>query len=724
MKRPLCILAVLFLLVVTLLLCFATQEETPQEKTVSLQGTLIEKRIGKSYGEPCLQYLVKEENSKKLFLCTIENNQDSCIVSQQIKLQGQQKPFMVATNPGQFDQQSYYRQQGITGQLQKAQVLGKRGKGNLFKEKLWEIGNWSSAQIIRFMGEEKGSVLNAITLGQKSLMDTETKELYQDNGMAHVLAISGLHISLAGMGVYRVLMLLPLPRILITVFCSILMLSYGIMTGMSVSASRAIIMFLVMLWGKQLGRTYDSLSALAFACILQLILEPRAIASAGFQLSYIAVLGVVLVVPTLQSILKINGKLISTILVSVGVTITILPIQLFHFGECPWYGFFINLLILPFLSFLLAGGFFLLLLSVCFPPAGVVLAFCLKLLLGYYQMVGNLGGMLFWKDGPIGRPDWWQIVFYYLCLLVFLRMGFFFGKNSVFLWLPVMVLLLTLHFPGALRIVMLDVGQGDGFVIENTNGNVYLMDGGSSSVKEVGKYRLLPFLTRQGYHHIKAIFLSHGDLDHYSGIVELLQECRKKGIVIERIVFPSVLQGDETIREICELASSQRISVAWVKKGSVIKDGKLNLTCLYPNSNKKSDTSYPTDASGNNASMVLRLQYKQFSMLFTGDLEAEGETVVMETTDNHFVGQPVTVLKVAHHGSKNSTSEEWIKKWQPRIAMISAGEHNSYGHPHKETLERLQEMGCEIESTIESGAVTLRTNGKYVKVFRVSQKEK
>lgn len=258
---------------------------------------------------------------------------------------------------------------------------------------------------------------------------------------------------------------------------------------------------------------------------------------------------------------------------------------------------------------------------------------------------------------------------------------------------------------GELQITMLDVGQGDGIYIKTPKGSHFLIDGGSSDISNVGTYRIEPYLESQGVAELDYVFVSHGDSDHTSGIEEMLAN-QEFGIRIDTIVLPNENVIDEALYALAELASVNKTKVVIMEAEDTIieeisSDRQMKLTCIAP-----------TDAFegeiGNASSMILDLQYGEFDMLFTGDLEKEGEEMVTESGNL----RDYDVLKVGHHGSKNATSEAFLEQVKPEIALVSAGKDNSYGHPALETIERLENVGCKVYSTQQCGAITIRTDGE------------
>jgi competence protein ComEC len=194
------------------------------------------------------------------------------------------------------------------------------------------------------------------------------------------------------------------------------------------------------------------------------------------------------------------------------------------------------------------------------------------------------------------------------------------------------------------------------------------------------------------------VFVTHGDMDHYSGIEELLKR-QEMGVKIEHLVFPQNLCRDEALCKLANQAKSVGCKTVIIKEGESVSEGELHITCIQPGQKD--------GFVGNEGSLVLDVSIGNFSMLCTGDVEADAE----EWLTTKVKGKEYDVLKVAHHGSKNSSSEKFLQTIKPEIALVSSGEDNRYGHPHKETIERLKKIGCRIYQTKENGAITLRSDG-------------
>ena len=325
-------------------------------------------------------------------------------IGQQIVLEGTFALFSTATNPGEFDAQAYYAAKGIGGRVRKAQILAAGEKYSFLREKLYGFRQVLHDRLAEVFPAKEASVMQTLLLGEKEELDAEVKALYQKNGIAHILSISGLHITLLGMGVYRLLKRLGLPVRAAAVGGAMLLLIYGVMVGMSVSASRAIGMYLLQMLGIFVGRTYDMLTGLGLMALLLVLQEPERLFDVSFLMSFGAVLGICILTPVfsggcwerdadaesevkgistwLRTVADILGdsayernkyregwrkvayeeirRMVSAVkggfAASVGVILFTLPVQLWFFYEIPAYSVLLNLLVLPFMSAVVAGG--------------------------------------------------------------------------------------------------------------------------------------------------------------------------------------------------------------------------------------------------------------------------------------------------------------------------------------------------------------------------------
>ena len=717
-------------------------------------------------------------------------------IGSRVRISGSFSLYTEATNIGQFDARNYYAARKIYGQVKKAAIVYTEppnitGRG---KECLWQLRRHLAETFLEVYGEENGALLAAMLLGERTFLSEETQNLYKAAGALHVIAVSGLHISLLGLGLYRLLRRIfdaQAPAAVISVLC---MAAYVFLVGNPPSAVRAFIMFAMGLLAGYWKRTLDTPTALSLSAALILMGNPFYIGQSSFLLSFLAILAIAVFQPALKECLAhINpyhfplsrlwnsgnvwrirpwnsgnvwrirpwnlgnvwrlhpwnsGKFFGArhldpqkvpegchellkkagngLQSSFSVWMVTLPIQLFFFSEVSLFGIFFNLLIIPLMGVILLLGiaglflkeifhlFAFLTGSVLTDLEITVISICRYaegLFFAVIKAGGSLADRLSFTMWMPGKPTYGKMLLAFCLLLLFCLLGNLSENGRTFpekfwkyrLGILLGVILLLARYPSNnLQITFLDVGQGDGICMELPDGRVYLMDGGSSDVSKVGNYRLVPFLKAKGIRKIDAVFLSHGDADHINGIAELLEE---KQMSIDCICLPAGAEQEEFV-EIRDLAQARNISVRTIQAGDFWESNGTKFLCLNP---------ADVTESGNAASVVLYMEYENFSMLLTGDLEGEGEKSVADLLRTNAIAD-VSVLKVAHHGSKNSTKEEFLRQCSPTVAVISCGEHNTYGHPHKETLERLNDMGTAIYRTDCSGAVQITVSGSRMKV--------
>lgn len=782
-RRPLATACLLVCLLLGLpVLFFKEPEEACQmeEREIRLTGKIMQKETKKQdYGETmtvCLSDLSNDGLGGRL-LCYLAEGQREPKLGSYVEIEGRLKRFERASNPGQFDAALYYQISGISYRLDQAKITKTTTEYNRIGEMLWQIRKHLSGILSLRLPEKEAALMQTILLGEKESLDSEIKELYQRSGIAHILAISGLHVSVLGMGLYRLLRKIGVPVKGAALLSMLLLLFYGAMTGFSVSAMRAILMFGLRMLGEMLQRTYDMLTAIAAAAALLLAGQPLFLKSASFVFSFGCVLGLCVVHPALtmpaavpqQPKRRIKWQeILQRLLAPPAMMAVTLPMYLWFYYQIPPYSMLLNLLVIPLMSYLMAAGLLLLLVNPLPLPIWRIAA---ALIVGVFRIYERACRMCEGLPGAVlnlGKPAAWQLLVYLACLLAVILIRHRQSLWKRWLMMAGAVLILLVRPAGRLEITFLDVGQGDCIYVELPGKEKFLVDGGSSSVGSVGKYRILPFLKAKGVRYLEAVFVTHPDEDHCNGIQELLSQGKQQGIRVGCLILPDIGEGSkgQGYRELEKAASEAGISLQYISRGQYIQEKDTLLECLYPVSGFES-----TDA--NAYSIVLRFTSGSFTALLTGDLEGSGEQALLEElsarreisenqgtgsmavgpadnmagsmTDNmaggpadnmtgsladnmkdsltgnmagsltdNMAGGPagITLLKVAHHGSKYSTSEEFLQMIDPAIAVISCGKNNRYGHPHEETLERLSEADISWFCTKDYGAITVSVDAK------------
>ena len=632
-------------------------------------------------------------------------------IGDRIAVFGEITEFDEARNPGEFDYQSYYRALKLDYRLKADSWKLEEAHCNWYRELLRRLAGRAEHLLEQITQGADTGVYQAVLLGNQADLDGEVRNLYQRNGIAHLLAVSGLHLSLIGMAAYTLFFRMGAGFGKAGLLGAFMVVSYAVLTGASASILRASIVLLCGFGAAYLGRTYDLLSALGLSAVLVLWDRPYLVTQAGFQLSFGAVFAIGWMAPRLETWLQVkkDQKILRTIIASIAIQLATGPMVLYSFYQFPVYGILLNLIVIPLMAYVLVSGLTGLFLGMWSIGLGRFAIGTGHLILAFYLLLCQCSEKLPYSNLVTGRPQLWRIGLYALwlgILLAAMEKKWPRRRATGVLALGLAVVLLAIPTPvRGLTVTFLDVGQGDGICLR-TDQCTILVDGGSSSVKNLGKYRLEPFLKSEAAVKIDYAFVSHGDQDHISGLTWLLSESRD--IRIEHLMLPVLGKEDEAYDELIEMVKARGGTVCWVGRGDRLELGELKITCLYPGEEQ-------TAEDRNEQSQVLKVDYGGFHMLLTGDMSERGETsLLQDDTMAERLGD-TQVLKIAHHGSRFSSSKEWLDAVKPRWAVVSYGVDNSYGHPHEETMERLEERRIPVFKTGESGAIILWTDGTVIK---------
>ncbi|MDE5678883.1 MAG: ComEC/Rec2 family competence protein, partial [Lachnospiraceae bacterium] len=449
--------------------------------------------------------------------------------------------------------------------------------------------------------------------GDRSALDAETKTLYKEAGIMHIFAVSGLHITFLGMGLYCLLRKAYIPIIPAALFGVAIMVLYGMMIGMPVSAVRAVGMFVCRLAAECIGRTYDMLTALAVCAVSMLAVHPLYLCHAGFLLSFSAVCAVALLKPAIQPDKKLP-PLLDSLFMSLAITVFTLPVQLYFYYEAPVYAVFLNLAVIPLAGAALTLGTAALIISFLLPQAAALPAFLVHLIFTSYEEGSRFLGCIPGSVWTAGKPTVRQLAGFCLLVGTLLLCKKLLWKYKMGL-LCGAVLLFAVNGRSELRVTILDVGQGDCICMELPDGSAWLYDGGSTSVSGTGAYRIEPFLKSRGITRLNGIFVSHSDEDHVNGVEELLE---RNSIAVGLLALPCTERQGEGFLSLLSLAQERNIPVLWLEAGMEWESGGVNMSCLHPSGSFAGE--------GTNASStVIYLSYGRFSMLLTGDVEGTGE---------------------------------------------------------------------------------------------------
>lgn len=716
-----------------------------KENTVIVQGKIY-KIENTAFGTNIYLKGVEVENGeksvsvKRIFVNT--EKIPNVKIGNIIKVRGKLRQFEEAANKGNFDSRKYYLSLGFYGKIEAGTIEVINSDYSGIRQGLYELRMEIIERLEKLCSDNKGifsiinnknGIIGAIILGDKTDLDSDIKELYSVSGIAHILAISGLHISFIGMAIYRLLR--RRFRFLFSAAVSIpVVLSFGIMSGFGISTIRAIIMFILKIIGEVLGRKYDAITAISLAGLVLLVQNTFVVCNSGFQMSFGAIIAIVLILPIVEEILNTDNKIIKVLSANFTISLVMNPILAWNYYELPTFSFLLNIVVVPLMSVVIVSSIAGIFCSCIMFGFGKVVIFPGCGILELYTFLCNIINKSSVASIVVGQPKVTIIIVYYAILLVVLfglknirtkytraekerniikkETGLVLEKKAkkerrikgqnVKLRLACIVGFLLLncliyYIPNlGFYITFINVGQGDGILIHGDNGTKVMVDGGSTSEKQVAKNCIVPYLKAEGIGTIDYSIITHTDKDHISGILEILENNNSNRIRIKNLVMPDINMKDDTYNELIEKAKLKKINVLYIKKGDTLSLGKTKIKCIYPETTT-------TASDKNDYCTVLSVKNKTSKILLTGDISKEIEEKIKDDIEENY-----TVLKVAHHGSNYSSSEKFLKKVNPKYSIISVGKNNSYGHPGNETMERLRKQGGVIYRTDEKGGITIR----------------
>lgn len=635
-------------------------------------------------------------------------------------------------NPGQFNRRIYESGKKIDFYLENPTVLEVKEQRSGVREvvEIWKTEMMNRCE--KIYPDAEAVILEAMLFGEKRELSGNIKELYQAAGISHVLVISGLHISLLALAVAGILRRLGFPMPVWVILSVGVLAGYGILIGQPTTAVRALLMFFVLQGARLLGRSYDLLSALAFAGILMLLDNPDLILDGGCRLSFCAVIGVGWYVSEKNKIFRIIGEkekgknkgkggkgssagaISENIRVGWYLWLFTLPVMLDTFYQVSVVGILWNLVVIPLLPVIIASGGLGVILAGWNIFLGSLVGSPAYGMLQLYQEIGNISEKLpvgIWTPGQPSKP---VIAGYYLMIFLVILVEKQLIKREkrwkirkIFPGMELcsmLLLLLLMAHPWQQRekITFLDVGQGDASLLQS-GGQTLLLDGGSTSQKNVGTYVILPYIKQQGISCLEAVVLTHTDQDHINGVTEVLEEGKKGWLTVKNLMYPYWMEGTEQGKQLKKLAEEAGASCKKIRAGDRLTIGKAEAVVLYPKEQEKI-------AEPNAGSLVLFWKWEGVRAMFTGDLPEEKERELLQNLP------ACEILQVGHHGSATSTCREFLEQVQPSLAVISCAMKNRYGHPSPDTVDRLKKTGCEIRYTMKSGAITIRKRRREVLV--------
>lgn len=626
---------------------------------------------------------------------------------------GLEKPSP-SRNPGGFDYQQYLLSSKIPAMMTvKINEVSWVGPDKLMP--LMQFGLKTRDHILsslkRNLSEEKAALMAAMLTGYREDLTDTMENAFSAAGLTHIMAVSGANLGILLLPLIWLFKMLGLDRRIVAICAMPFVFFFILITGMEASVLRASVMAFVILAGKALDRKADLINSLGIASLVILVVNPFMLFHAGFLLSFGATAGLGLLYARIHRLIPewlpafIREALAATISAQAGV----LPLMILYFSKISLISLLSNLLVVPLTGITSVIGMISVIADSLYAPLGTLMGYLLQGLLHMILIITDACASIPWAQVNVQHWSPAAIVVYYALLILSGAYGlpFFIRYKKAVAACALLfgvILIVQGMLPGRLKVTFVDVGQGDSALISTAEGRNYLIDGGGNYREEetgyAGQKVLLPLLMHEGIAELDQVLVSHAHLDHLSGVLTLLQDYPVKSVGL-----PEYPGAEQDFADLIQICVERGITVQYLSAGDELKlDSKTTLSILHPDG-----SSAPAGGNLNNTSLCCLLQYDRFRVLFTGDLETDGERALL----SYNTSLDCDILKVAHHGGKNATSKRLLQAVTPETAIISVGK-NSYGHPSPEVLERLD--GIKAFITLYTGAVLTDSDGKSYRI--------
>jgi competence protein ComEC len=556
----------------------------------------------------------------------------------------------------------------------------------------------------------EGGILEALLIGERGRLDESVNLVLQRSGLYHLLAISGAHIGIITALLFFALRLLRVPRRPSYLVLTALLAGYALLVEGNASVVRATVMAAAYFIGKLLWKDVHLLNTIAAAALAILLFNPFQVFDVGFQLTFLATLGILLFYrPLLKRMPPLPLKLGEMTALTTSAQLGVLPVIAAAFHRVTFSSFLLNLPAIPLVAALMAAGYIFFLAAFVSSALAGGLAVLLRFGLKAFVWIAGLLDPVRFLSYRIPAPHPALIAAYYLFLAACLlpiktrrtRAALLAGFAAVF------VLIVVYPFPPAyspgLRITFIDVGQGDSILVEFPGRRKMLVDGGGvpGGGFDVGERVVSPVLWRKGIKTLDDVVLTHAHPDHFEGLKAVVRNFR-----VSEFHEAVRAAGDPSYDELKRLLAPQTRQVVW-RDGTTLLVEAVRIRVLHPAA--PLPESAPAD---NDLSIVLKLEMGGFSCLLTGDITAAAEQRIATSVPD----LAARVLKIPHHGSRTSSSPLFLGAVRPEIAVLSVGKGNRYGLPHEDVLARYEAAGVRLFRTDRDGAVEVTSDGRSLSV--------
>ena len=701
---------------IVFIICF--DKKYPNDREINYRVEIISLKEETNYYN---KYIVIKERDRFI----IYTNKDKDYYPGDIvKIEGVFKNVEESRNYKGFNHKKYLKQKKIYGiiYVEKEEYL-KTKFDNYFI--IGKTKNLLNNRIDSLYEKETAMFLRGILIGDNTL-DNDLKESFRKSSISHILAISGLHITYLIIGFKKVLDIFIKSKHKKNIILIIILILFAILTGMSPSCVRACIMSIVLLANELMYKRNNFYKSIIIAFIVLLLINPYNLYNVGMWLSFLGTIGIVLFKNPIKILFfrkyKKAIKFLDFFLVSFSAQIMIIPVILYNYNQLSFTFFIPNF----FISYLIGPIIFLGYITIIIP---IKIPFIIKieeLLIKIVFIIANICSKIPFSNISVETPHLVVVILYYVfifyIIVYYTRNKFYFLRQFLLKKIPkqikriisiylIVIVIFNISFDDNLKVFFVDVGQGDCTVIITPEGKNIIIDGGEDFEGKI----VYPYLLDRGITNINYMIISHFDSDHIGGLFSVLENLK-----VDKVIISKQLRMSENYYRFEDIVRKKNIKTIVVKKGDIIKiENNILLDILWPNS-----TNVIEENDLNNSSIVCKIHYKEFSILFTGDIEEAAESTIIEQYENTNSLRS-TVLKIAHHGSKTSSTQKFIERVSPQIALIGVGKNNKFGHPNESVIKILNNYNIKIYRTDQTGEISIEVdkNGKGYKIHKMIGKK-